>query len=250
MRPFTVQLKAFIFKPSLASSLVTLLILPLLVYLGVWQLSRWEEKKILQQTVEQRLLAAPRPFSQPVINDIPRFSRITVTGSFLNDHQILLDNQMYKGQAGYHVYTPFLPTGETKLLLINRGWIPLGSTRKDLPKIAPVVGTVTLTGIINQPTSGLQLDNPTPKPAITWPFVAQSIDFAALSSLLNRACFPFILQLTEENPTVGFIPAPISQGISANRHLGYAVQWFTMAVVAGFYYLVINSRRKSSDITA
>ena len=169
-----------------------------------------------------------------------------VTGQFINTHPILLDNQVLNGQVGYRVITPFLPSLSSRMILVDRGWIPIPNTRTLLPSFTPILGTVTLCGIINNPVSpGLQLKKIQPAPNI-WPLRVQSVDFEELSVMLATNLYPFMLQL-KPGDIYGFnIPAQ-SFTISATRHLGYAIQWFTLAFASLIYYLVTNSYR-SKDV--
>lgn len=251
MKKLTFQLGRWTFTPGWISSLTTLLLIPLFVYLGFWQLGRYHEKLNNQQALVIRMNA-------PVIHDISlitapldpllRYRQLQVTGHFLNTHQIYLDNQIVKGQVGYRVITSFQPIGESKVLLIDRGWIPLGKSRNELPLIKPILSQQTLIGTINLPTNGLQLNNlfsKTPKKnngQPLWPLRTPRIEFLNLESQLSQKLYPFILQLNPKDP-MGFNIQPISFNPPPSRHLGYAIQWFIMAAALLFYYLVINLRR-------
>jgi surfeit locus 1 family protein len=243
------------FCPGLGSSLTTLLILPLLVYLGVWQLQRWEEKLQLQNALENRSKAPPLILSsqdmqtklKEIINEKTelqtiRFRRLEVIGHFLNTKQILVDNQILEGKVGYRVITPFLAEGDPKILLIDRGWIPLGKNRHTLPSITPIIEKVTLSGIINFPVQGIILKKNAKPFDNVWPHRVQYLDFQILSRLMQTPLYPFLLQLNEKN-AYEFSLLPTSFAVSAERHLGYAVQWFIMALAVFIYFLVINSHR-------
>jgi surfeit locus 1 family protein len=240
----------WIFSPGLVSSLFTLLLVPLFVYLGLWQCNRFEEKNHLLEKLANRLnepvlqsRELPLNMNNPLEMENYRFRQLTVKGTFLNDKQILLDNQLYEGRVGYRVITPLL-ISDHKILLVDRGWIPMGNNRQELPIIPPRKGQITVVGMINQFAQGLAL-TPTQKPlslASSWPRVVQLIDFKELSKVFQSEIPHFIIQVNQSNPLAFRMPA-YSLGIPASRHLGYAVQWFGMAIAALIYYLVINGRR-------
>jgi len=229
----------WMFSPGLISSFFTLLLIPLFVYLGFWQLQRFDQKSTLKETLESRI-------NEPMLSlgalqiqhsDLEpfRYRRLQVNGIFLNENQILLDNQIFKGRVGFRVITPLL-TQENTIILVDRGWIALQKSRSDLPSIPPILGKTSVVGIINQLSSGLQLMNKTKISSDPhWPMIVQRIDFKELSLILAHETLPFILQVDNAN-TIKF-------GIPASRHLGYAVQWFGMAAALLIYYLVINGRR-------
>lgn len=253
MKKLTLQLGRWTFTPGWVSSLATVLLIPLLVYLGFWQLDRYHEKLNNQQALVSRM-------NFPVIHHISpdvtrldpplRYRQLQITGHFLNEHQIYLDNQIVQGQVGYRVITPFQPIGQSKMLLVDRGWIPLGKSRNELPTIKPELSEQTLVGTINLPVNGLQLNqlfNKTPEKTmdqISWPRRVQGIAFENLESLLLQKLYPFILQLNPEDP-MGFNIQPITFNPPPSRHLGYAIQWLIMAAALLSYYLVINLHRRA-----
>lgn len=236
------------FAPSITGTVITLLLVLLFVHLGMWQLSRMSEKRALEENLQQRLIIDPIQFGEEqgdmIGRDIEsfRFQRIQTTGSFLNDQNILLDNKVYQGHAGYNVFTPFLSDDASKLILINRGWIPWGEDRDELPEIKPIPGKVTILGIIDKaPANGIHLQDQEP-PTESFPYRVQYLDFDSLSQAFKKPIFDFILNLEQDSP-YGFKISPIYFGLSADRHLGYAIQWFTMALATFIYYLVIHLRR-------
>ncbi len=260
MKKLVLSIGAWQFSPGLRSSLITLLLFPLFVYLGFWQWGRYEGKKIQQQELESRInepvllltpspaLRAPSPasgrgeeeFNKNNIQYI-RYRQLQVTGHFLNEKTLLLDNQILSGKVGYRVITPFQATDSQQLLLIDRGWIPLGQSRNELPIIHPVLGKKTLIGTLHQPVSGLLLKD-IPLPQNTWPLRIQRINFDELSKHYGQSLFPFLLQLHENDPN-GFASLPLTPALPPIKHLAYAIQWLALALGLLIYYLAINARR-------
>lgn len=233
------------FIPGFMSSLITLLLLPLFVYLGNWQYQRMTEKKIIEARLKDQ---TPIEWQGQTIET--NFSHyhyhvVNIRGQFLEGKDILLDNQTLKGQVGYRVFTPFLPSGSTqKILLVDRGWIP-SQTRSQLPSLLSITGPVTLIGVLNLPNQGITLkEEILPDHIDHWPIRLQKIPFETLSTLLGYPIYPFILQLTANSP-YSYTAVPIKLQMPSLRHLGYAVQWFTMAIAVFIYYLAINLKRCS-----
>lgn len=229
-------------KLAFKYSLTTLLLIPVFVYLGFWQLDRYHEKKSNLTMLENRQHLPVMDIIQADMAVNPnRYRPLKVTGHFLNDHQIYLDNQILKGQPGYRVITPFKPLEQAKILLVDRGWIPVGKSRDELPLIKPMIGKQTLVGIINLPSNGLVLPNLSHKTSDK-PFRVQRINFVNLESLLAQKLYPFILQLLPKDP-LGFNIQPITFNTPPSRHMAYAIQWFAMALAVFIYYITINRRR-------
>src|SRR5579872_3651808 len=130
---FTVRLGPWTFIPGLYSSIATVLLITLFVYLGFWQIGRGAEKQNLQNKLENRIKLAILQ-EQDILVQKPnwetlRYRQIQLTGKFLNEKQILLDNQILEGRVGYRVITPLELQDNKTILLIDRGWIPFGKTR-------------------------------------------------------------------------------------------------------------------------
>ena len=130
------QIFNYRFRPKLIPTLATLLVLPLLINLGLWQSNKADQKQAMQDIYNQRGDSTVVQIgSEPVNLESIRFSRIVARGSFEPAYQILLDNQIYHGQAGYHVITPLHLSGSNMRILVNRGWVPMGEDRNILPDI-------------------------------------------------------------------------------------------------------------------
>ncbi|MDE2089426.1 MAG: SURF1 family protein, partial [Gammaproteobacteria bacterium] len=97
----------FIFKPRLIPTLATLVMVPFLASLGVWQLNRAHQRQALLNAFEQRTHEPPLPLDAALQHPHGTLYRqIVVTGRYDRAHQVLLDNQMHHDQPGYHVFTP------------------------------------------------------------------------------------------------------------------------------------------------
>ena len=137
-----------------------LCLLPILLSLGVWQLNRAEEKRVLISLKEQQQSTETLVLSATLLDTAEAllYKPIQAIGHYDTNHQYLLDNQVSNGRAGYFVLTPFLLKNENKAVLVNRGWLPLGKSRADLPDVSVATKEITITGRINRfPSVGLKL---------------------------------------------------------------------------------------------
>jgi surfeit locus 1 family protein len=238
-------------RPGLYSTLVAVVLVPLFISLGYWQLGRMEFKKELEQNLYKQQQAPPLQISMLNNQATQRFNPLEVSGHFINEQAIFLDNQHYKGQVGYRIIMPFKvqnsQASEYPLLLIDRGWIPMGSNRNELPTIQAIYGKTTLRGIINDPPKPLVLEKHDWQKNTVFPLVVQSIDFQTLSMQLKQPIFPFLLQLQDQNSAYAYQILAITFGMTPTRHLGYAIQWFVMAFALLVYYCFINIKRGSSQ---
>ena len=100
------QLGDWLFQPGWPSTLATLLLLPLLLGLGFWQSDRARQKAELQTAFAERFQRPSVPLADVDPADpAQRYVRVSASGRYDDAHQLLLDNQVRDGQAGYHVLT-------------------------------------------------------------------------------------------------------------------------------------------------
>lgn len=247
------------FRPSLLPTLATLATLALLLWLGFWQLDRGEQKQRLLAQFETRLAEPPVALATLGLSaDSPasrleqaRYRRVTARGVYDGAHTLLLDNQIYRGRPGYHVYTALRPTGvgaeAEPAILVNRGWLPARASRRRLPALPPPVdGPTTVSGRLAQPANpGIRLGDPD---AITgWPRALQHIDYAAAARALGYPLLPAVLLLTpDDGDTDGLIRdwQPDFGTMTPSKHRGYAVQWFGLALTLVVIYLAMNLRKR------
>lgn len=234
------------FRPSLLPTLVTLLLLPLLLGLGLWQWQRAEQKEVLQAAFQDRtgqdavaLQTLPTPADE-------LYRTVTAEGRYDGAHQILLDNQVYQGQPGYYVYTPLQLLDQKSAVLVNRGWVSLGENRAQRPVVSLNEADTRVTGRLAQPTNpGILLDNP-----ITdqWPKLVQHIDYSELSQALGYTLMDVVILLDPAAPD-GYVRnwQPTFGGMGPERHIGYAVQWFALAITLVIIYIVMNFKRPSTS---
>lgn len=237
--------KSWTFRPGWPSTLAVLLLLPVLLSLGFWQLDRSARKAELQTAFAERSQQPPAPLEElnPVDPD-NYYRRVVASGHFDNSRQLLLDNQLRDGQPGYQVLTPLrLPDGQA--ILVNRGWVPLGKSRQVLPNVTVTTESVTVDGRIAQPANpGIRLGKAGGSDR-NWPRVIQYVDYTPLSAILGYSLKPALILLDPE-VDLGYWRdwQPNFGGFGPERHQGYAVQWFALSAVLVILYLAASIRRK------
>lgn len=202
-----------------------------LISLGVWQLGRAEEKKAL-------LLAQKLSTDKEIIkiesilaSNSENFSyrKIKISGYYDEAHQFLIDNQIVNGQVGYFVMTPLRLEHSSKAVLVNRGWLPLNKNREVLPELSITTKKTTVTGTINHfPRVGIILAG-AKIPTEGWPSVVHLVDINILAKKLAYALLPFQIELDSNMPEGYVREWKINQGITPEKHIAYAVQWFALA---------------------
>lgn len=234
----------FRFRAGLASSIVVLLMLGLLVSLGFWQLDRAQQKRALQDAYSARPDDAPLLIDEGFTPDREwRYRRVQVLGTYIADRQFLLDNRVHQGRAGYHVLTPLRLAGSDTVVLINRGWVPQGATRANLPPLpVPVSEQVRVEGLIDFPPDKVFALGEGEDRDPGWPKVLQRVRLDLQAQQLAARLLPLMILLAPERPG-GFVREwnPIVMG--PERHIGYAVQWFALAAALMILYIFASVKR-------
>jgi surfeit locus 1 family protein len=244
----SIKVGSRIFAPRLLTTLLALVLIALLISLGRWQLRRADEKRVLfdsfaagTEATRQIDLGTPR---------LPRYQHIEASGHYDQARQILIDNMVNADRAGYFVITPFALM-DGGWVLVNRGWVPLGASRAVLPTI-PVAGdTRRLRGRAdNLPSAGIQLGTRAML-APPYPVVAAFPNHAELVRLLGESSWTKATDLVLLDPAEpdGYVRNWAPPGFPPMRHLGYAVQWFALALTLFVLYVVTNLRRDADVST-
>jgi surfeit locus 1 family protein len=227
------------FAPSLAATLAMLPVLALLAWLGAWQLDRAGQTRA-QLAAYARSDAAALPLP-PAARALPRYARVRLVGRYLPEQQFLLDNMTHAGVAGFRVLTPFVTDGGDTVL-VDRGWVPPGPSRASLPAVAVGGEPRALTGRVDAlPRPGLELA-PAPGGG-PWPRVVGFPRLAELGAALGRTLYPQLV-LLDADAADGYLRDWSPGGLSPERHVGYAVQWFALALTLVVGYVAASLRKR------
>src|SRR5436190_24119137 len=150
-------------------SLLACLFFCLFIFLGCWQVSRAHQKTVLLKAYAERNLQAPLTRLDLTGGMDYRFYRAIFSGTFDNAHSLLLDNKIYHGLIGYEVYTPFITPSLAQPILVDRGFVPMGAGRDTLPAVKAILGTVTITGMLNLPPTYVSFGGMMTATSPSWP---------------------------------------------------------------------------------
>jgi surfeit locus 1 family protein len=236
------------FRPGLVASLTVAVLLPLFLYLGYWQLQRAEEKRELQAEYDARATGPTVKVETRVQRpEELQFYRVIARGYYETGYQVLVDNRVHQGQAGYEVITPLkLPDSDVRLL-VNRGWVPLGENRSHLPAIDPPGGLQEIVGVATVPAEkNFMLAKPEPLDR-GWQLVWQNMDMARYRAAVPFPVQPVVVLLDPESLAGGFTRewSRLNPGIAV--HQGYAFQWFMLAVGLVVIYFFMSLRHDDAQ---
>lgn len=259
-------------RAGLAGTLVLLVVVAACVRLGIWQLDRLEQRRQRNALVSTRMAAAPIQLSGAVRDTAGLlYRRAELRGTFDHLHSVVLPGRARQGVPGVHLLTPLLLDDAHTAVLVNRGWVPspdaatidlapfdsprhaqlealvvpfprLPGTREHASTDAPTTDTLALGDGSAGGGSGEEQEAASQR-------ILYGLDFEALLARLPYHTEPVYLQaLPREDREdvrqaypVRLDAPPLDEG----PHLGYAIQWFSFAVIAigGWATLVFRRSR-------
>ena len=220
------------------------LAMALFVSLGTWQLWRAEQRA---ESFDRFAEAGQRPALTVPVGpgqfEAHRYRWLELRGQYLSSRQFLLDSMTHEGRTGYHVLTPFRLAGNGPWVLVNRGWVLADPDRRRLPEVDVGESARVIRARIDAlPRPGLTFDDPEASGS-GWPQVLLFPTFANLEARLENPLVPYQLLLSPEAAD-GFIRAWRPRAMPPERHIGYAIQWFSFAVVLGVIGVVLWRRAR------
>lgn len=214
--------------------------------LGVWQLSRAAQKQALENGIATRA-ALPELDAAAVVSAVgavdPLLHRtVRLTGHWVPQASVYLDNRPMAGRSGFILVTPLRLSGDGRALLVQRGWVPRDfQDRTQVPEVATPSGEVEVVGRLAPPPSRLfELG------AAEQGRIRQNLDIESLARETGLSLLPLSVLQTGASAEGLLREWPRFESAS-HKHHAYAAQWFAMsAVAAGLYawFQLISPRRR------
>ncbi|MHC8440736.1 MAG: SURF1 family protein [Candidatus Eutrophobiaceae bacterium] len=238
------SMAAWQFHPRYWSIIVTAAAIYLFLELGFWQLRRAAENQALYESRQMAMNAEPVDISA-LPTDGRQWRKVLVRGEFREEPQILLDNQVLNGAAGYHVFA-FFNADSGEILLVNRGWVSAGGDRRVPPALSQEAERVELLGILKPvPFSGIRLRDLPPEVLGGGIWRVHDVNLTRLGERLNIPLGEVVLRLEPES-AAGYMRVWRNSPNKAHTNRGYAFQWFSFAGVALVLFFSLNLGKQKS----
>ena len=238
----------------------------LMARLGWWQLDRAAQKTQLQTALDERRALPPLApqdlASDAVAAAAQHHRRITLSGRWVAEATVYLENRQMQSRPGFFVVTP-LQLDDGTAVLVQRGWQPrdLMDRTRVVPPPTPA-GLVQVSGRIAPPPARLyEFEGQAQGP------IRQNLDVQAFGQEWRLRLRPLsLLQLDEQpdgqlngqlkKPSHNAAPSSAPDGLlrdwlapasGVHKHYGYAFQWFALAaLILGLYvwFQLIRPRRR------
>lgn len=219
------------------------------VSLGRWQLDRAAERDAIFEAIESGRQRAPLPLqANTPAHELQNWRPAQITGRWLHQFTILLDNRNYNGRPGFWVATPMqLNDSEQIAVLVLRGWLPrTPGNDKPLPDLTPPTGVQTISGQLLDRVPRLfelqSLRGSDPN-ALPYNFGAQdghlvrvqNLDLHDYAAATGLKLMPVVLEQT--SPDDGAVSVQLNRdwplpSTDSDTNRGYALQWFSFAAIA------------------
>jgi surfeit locus 1 family protein len=225
----------------LVPSILILATMAFLVSLGFWQLDRADQKR----TIEASIQKANTGVVELIVNQNELLNKeyyeVRLQGSYISDKQFIYDNQIVDQASGYYVLTPFVLTGQSNAIMINRGFIPWNGRRDQLDDIAVDSSYREIKIQVSRPIKRIELK--TSDISNQFPVLIQAIDFDVIEEISSTS-FVDVIGLLDPSSDDGFVRKWEPYTGSIEKHIGYAIQWFLMALVLGIIGIRIGLKQR------
>lgn len=184
------------------------------IALGQWQAGRADEKRAAAAGIAQ----------------------VSVTGEFAERYTVLLDNKLRDRRPGYEVVTPLKLANSADHVLVNRGWVAAPPTRDVLPEVRTPSGTVRIEGVALERLPRLLAAGPQGGK------VRQTLDIAEYAAETGLRLQPRIIEQHSQLAD-GLLREWPRADAGVGKHESYALQWYSLAVLAGALGVVFSFRK-------
>ncbi|MCZ9353092.1 SURF1 family protein [Streptomyces mutabilis] len=204
------------------------LAIPFCIFMGSWQLGRFEDRVQDHETVTTQQDPSQRGAARPLAEMLPVDKatvgkQTTVSGRYAD--QLLVPERKLDDREGFYVLT-LLRTDAGKALPVVRGWLPGDPDTAKVP--APPTGHVTVTGAL-QAAESVGSNGVSGRSG--WPDgQTGAISAATLLNLVPYDVYDAWVTLNEGDSGMRAVPVSAPQGtgldLKAFQNLGYTAEWF------------------------
>jgi surfeit locus 1 family protein len=223
---------------AIFKSIVALGLILLCLWGAQWQYQRGIDRHARNAMIVEHIELPPTPLST-VASDPTRFEwqKVTTSGKFNPNEQILLRNRYFEGVYGFEVLTLFTSIDE-KTFWVDRGWVKAGKTATEPPVLTPIPTEIV------EITGRLRLDSSLPRGS----FFAVPTSGTGLVGELNAqsriGTEKYYLDLLSGSLSI-LTPEVTAQlpELSDGPHMAYALQWIFFGGLVIYGRILIRRAR-------
>jgi cytochrome oxidase assembly protein ShyY1 len=205
-------------------------------FLSSWQLSRGKDAAAANAVIEANFHSTPVPL-EAVLPSLDAFQpdqqwrRVTVTGTYLPEDELLVRNRPTSAGPGFEVLTP-LRLEDGSVFIVDRGWVPTGEEH-DAPDAipAPPAGEVTVIARLkpSEPRLNARTGSGDQLATIELPAVKSKIGGSVYTGAYG------VLDTQTPAPAQSLTPVLMTEPTQdEGLHWSYMIQWIIFALIAFF----------------
>lgn len=228
-------------RAGLTGSLLVLIVAFGCMRLGIWQLHRLEQRRTRNAGTIARMHEPPIALTSLMMDSAGLlFRRTRLTGEYDDARTIIVAGRSFHGLPGVYILTP-LRIGVAGVL-VNRGWMPSADA-----------ANISLTGLREaspRDVEGLIVEltrDPRPADRDTMPGFRQVWFHVSHDALQREFPYPlasYAVQILPTKSDPNFPKRVDPPALDEGPHLGYAIQWFSFAVIAVVGWIIVMVRRR------
>lgn len=146
---------------------------------------------------------------------------------------------MVQGRIGYDVIIPVQFNRFEPPVLVNLGWVEAPPNRTELPELS-IPEQLPIRGVVRTSFGSFRLGQNLEE-GDNWPMRIQQIELESVNPYLPEPALAAVIYQMEASP---FLPHYQPVVMPPEKHRGYAIQWFLLAVAVLGVALAASLRKE------
>ena len=217
-----------------------IIFVPITISLGIWQIERANEKKLIIANYDKLLVSAPIVLQKNQMLD--NWQPIETIGTY-EDTIVYEDNAINNGKAGFKVYHLFRNDDGT-FIFVHRGFIGRNLIKNDLPEVEIPAEKKSIYGTTLFKQNNTFVKNIEESDSRIIQEFNTSLLIERYPMLKDKYLHPFLFNL-DIRDVDKYQPIEKPVNMTASKHIGYAIQWFGLC--AALIILTIYAYRRKGE---
>lgn len=217
-----------------------IIFVPITISLGIWQIERANEKKLIIANYDKLLVSAPVALQKNQM--LNNWQPIETTGTY-EDTIVYEDNAINNGKAGFKVYHLFRNDDGT-FIFIHRGFIERNLIKNNLPEVEIPTEKKSIYGTTLFKQNNTFVKNIEESDSRIIQEFNASLLIDKYPMLKDKYLHPFLFNLDIRDVNK-YQPIEKPVNMTASKHIGYAIQWFGLC--AALIILTIYAYRRKGE---
>ena len=217
-----------------------IIFVPITISLGIWQIERANEKKLIIANYDKLLVSAPIALQKNQM--LNNWQPIETTGTY-EDTIVYEDNAINNGKAGFKVYHLFRNDDGT-FIFIHRGFIERNLIKNNLPEVEIPTEKKSIYGTTLFKQNNTFVKNIEESDSRIIQEFNPSLLIDKYPMLKDKYLHPFLFNLDIRDVNK-YQPIEKPVNMTASKHIGYAIQWFGLC--AALIILTIYAYRRKGE---